>query len=74
MSFDTTTMYPVNSSHVNAFGYDAGEMVLYVSFNNGTTYWYSGVDSSVYDSFMMADSKGKFIWQYLRGQYEYGQL
>lgn len=74
MSFSDVEMIPVQSSHVSAFGYDPNEMILYVQFNNGSTYWYSGVDSSLYDAFMMAPSKGQFIWQYLRGQYEYGQL
>jgi|LSQX01.2.fsa_nt_gb hypothetical protein len=74
MAFEDVTMYDVDSSNVDAFGYDENEQVLYVRFRQGRLYWYAGVDSSVYDAFMMAPSKGKFVWQYLRGHYEYGEM
>jgi hypothetical protein len=74
MAYEDVVMYDVVSSNVSAFGYDADEMVLYVSFHNGSVYWYAGIDSSLYDSFMMAESKGKFVWAYLRGKYEYGRV
>lgn len=75
MAFEDVDMFEVESSNVESIGYDFEEMVLYVKFIKGPAiYWYSGIDNSLYENFLMSDSKGKFIWQYLRGQYEYGTL
>ena len=65
--------YDVESSNVSQIGYDDESMNLWVRFNNGYLYWYAGVDPGTWDMFLQTESKGKFIHQYLKGQYEYGR-
>lgn len=38
------------------------------------TYRYYGVPWSVYWEMMAAPSKGQFVWQRLRGRYEYAEI
>ena len=64
-------MYPVQSSNVSEIGYNDKELDLYVKFNNGSIYMYSGVPENIWENFMSAESKGKFVHQYLKGQYDY---
>jgi hypothetical protein len=73
------TMYPVDSSNVEAFGYDAEEQILAVRFlakgnNASTLYHYYEVEPQVYEEFMNAPSKGKFIWSHLRDKYDYERV
>jgi len=62
---------PVVSSNVAAIGYDPDEAILEVEFLNGSIYWYHDVPEEVYDDFMMASSKGKYLWDHIRDVYEY---
>jgi len=67
-----TTLTPVLSSNIwgvgwvpwstNRIGY------LEVEFLSGSLYLYSDVPKIVYDHFMIAPSKGKYFWQYIRCQ------
>lgn len=74
MAYENTTMIGVDSSNISSIGYDELDGVLYISFKNGSVYWYAGVEKSLFDEFLMADSKGKFMWANIRGLYEYGRL
>lgn len=65
---------PVDSSNVADVGYDLETATLEVGFLNGSVYQYYDVPDEVYHEFMMAASKGQFVWQYLRGQYEYERV
>ncbi len=72
-------MIPVESSNVSAFGYDDDKQILYVNFrgkNNEADrlYSYYDVEPDVYTAFMESDSKGQFVWQYLRNRYNYARL
>lgn len=71
---DLPLMTPVSSSNVDEIGFDEDEEILYIRFLNGSLYQYWGVPESVYFSFMGAPSMGKFVWQYIRGQYEYARI
>lgn len=62
---------PVVSSNVAAIGYDPDEEILEVEFLNRSIYWYYDVPEEVYDDFMMASSKGKYMWDHIRDIYEY---
>lgn len=73
------TMIPVESSNVSSFGYDDKNGILYVSFHdqgggNDRMYAYYDVEPDVYSEFMTSDSKGQFVWKYLRNRYEYARL
>lgn len=73
---------PVQSSNVEAIAYDYKNRFLYVKFlpsgtgdfSMGSTYYYESVEPYIYDQFLMAPSKGKFHWQYIRDRYDYGRI
>ena len=54
-------MTHVISSNLAAVGYDANAQQLYIEFNHGGTYVYSGVPEDLYHALMEAPSKGTFF-------------
>jgi hypothetical protein len=58
-------MIGVNSSNVAAIGYCDVCRVLQVDFSNRKRYRYQDVPSQVFDSFLAAPSKGRFLKPYL---------
>ena len=67
-------MQQVESSNIAAVGYDQDAEVLYIEFNNGTTYSYDMVPFYVYEELMDADSKGQYFHKYIRTVYEYHKI
>ena len=63
----------VTSSNIAEIGYDAGTQELRVRFNSGLEYVYLDVPGTVFSDFLDADSKGKFLNQNIKGQYEYAR-
>ncbi|MFA5377289.1 MAG: KTSC domain-containing protein [Dehalococcoidia bacterium] len=75
MRTSIVSMNPVVSSNIAAVGYDGEVQTLYVQFHPSMkTYKYFNVPVDVYDSFLGADSKGKFFASNIRGKYEYSQI
>lgn len=60
-------MIKVESSNINAIGYEAG--MLFVRFNNGLVYAYSNVPQEVYDGLTAAESKGRYINESVKGKF-----
>ena len=60
----------VSSSTVRAVGYDEPSQILEVEFKSGGTYQYMNVPKSVYERFMAASSKGKFLAQFIKEKYK----
>jgi hypothetical protein len=54
-------LIPVESSMIQAVGYDPKTRTLEVVFNSGRTYCYEDVPSKVYKELMAADSKGQYM-------------
>jgi hypothetical protein len=54
-------LVPVDSSMIQAVGYDPQTRVLEVVFTSGRTYCYEGVPPEVYQGLMAADSKGRYM-------------
>tara|TARA_Y100000034_G_C6852753_1_gene387052 strand:+ start:987 stop:1220 length:234 start_codon:yes stop_codon:yes gene_type:complete len=54
-----TLMLPVDSSMIEAIGYDAETSTLLVDFVKGGTYSYADVPESVYADLISAESVGK---------------
>jgi hypothetical protein len=52
-------MIPVESSNLEAVGYDNNEARLVIGFKDGSAYEYYDVPQYVYDELIAADSKGK---------------
>jgi len=68
------TMLKVDSSNVNEIGYDEKENDIFVRFKNGYLYAYFGVPVNVWEDFLNAESKGKFVHTSLKGKYDYMRI
>jgi hypothetical protein len=65
---------PVISSNISAIGYDEQSQTLEVEFTNGTIYQYYNVTIALYDLFMQAGSKGKFLAYEIKNVYPYSRV
>ena len=64
-------MHFVDSSNVEAIGYDPDTRELYVQFIKSGNYVYVDVEEWVYDEFLQAESKGQYLNQNIKGVYNY---
>ena len=61
----------VDSSNVEAIGYDSGSFELHVRFlKSGETYVYYGVEEWRYQELMQADSKGTYLNNNIKPNYQ----
>lgn len=67
-------MIPVNSSNLEAVEYDFLHHRLLVLFHEGRLYEYLGVPHDVYRGLMAAQSKGHYLYEYIRNRYSYRRL
>lgn len=66
---------PVESSQIESIGYDVARGILFIKFiQTQTTYVYLEVPSDVYDRFLAAESKGRFMNQEIRNKFLYAKL
>lgn len=62
-------MQPVESSSVDAVGFDPARNELTIRFVDGGTYVYGMVPRSVFDALLDADSPGGFVNQQVKPRY-----
>ena len=62
-------LVPVESSMIQAVGYDPKTHILEVVFNSGQTYCYDDVPPEVHQELMTADSKGRYMRAAIIGMY-----
>ena len=62
----------VDSSAIDAIGYDGDTNTLYVTFNSGSTYQYFDVSERKFWNFYNATSYGKYFNSRIKGFYAYG--
>ena len=67
-------MHMVNSSNVEAVGYDAENGAIYVRFQGGGTYVYSGADQGTFDELLNADSVGSYFNRVIKPNYDCSKL
>ena len=67
-------MQYVESSNIQAVGYDEDKEILVLDFNSGTTYQYENVPVGVYQGLMDAESIGKYFHKNIRSVYEYSKI
>jgi len=60
----------VKSSTVSTIDYDSKTRELTVEFLNGGRYVYEAVPESVYNDFVKAESKGKFVAKSLKNKFK----
>lgn len=68
------SMNPVNSSTIEAIGYDEASGKLRVKFKSGALYEYLDVPHYVYQAVMEADSIGKALNSEVKGIYDYFKI
>jgi len=65
----------VDSSSVEAIGHDSGSLELHVRFlKSGETYVYYGVEEWRYQELMQSDSKGSYLNNNIKPNYQYAKL
>lgn len=67
-------MHLVNSSNVEAVGYDADSSAIYVRFLGGDTYVYSGAEQSTFEELLNADSVGSYFNRMIKPNYDCSKL
>ena len=70
----TVTWESVESSNIDMIGYDEDNSQLHVLFKSGAEYAYSEVPPTVFQEFLDADSKGKFLNERIKGRYDYARV
>jgi hypothetical protein len=61
----------VDSSNIEALGYDADAQEVWVWFRGGRLYIYIQVPQEVYDDFYAAPSKGSFLNRVLKPNFQF---
>ena len=64
---------PVESSMINAVGYDEQARQLEVEFRNGQVYRFSNVPADIHSQMMSAPSVGKYFGTNVRGKFSYSK-
>lgn len=67
-------MIKVESSNVNAVGYNPSTKDLRVEFKGGSVYQYSGVPHIVFIRFITAESHGQFLVESIKNNYEHKKI
>ncbi len=67
-------MHQVDSSNVQAVGYDADNREIYVEFIGGDTYVYSEADQATFDGLLHASSVGSYLNRVIKGNLGYRRL
>lgn len=67
-------MIYVESSNIEAVGYDEDSSTLQVEFKNGGTYQYFDVPERVFEELRDADSVGKYLAANIKGVYRYSKV
>ena len=60
----------VDSSNIEAIGYDGDTQELHVQFLSGACYIYNDVPAAVFEDLMNAPSKGSFLNREVKGTYQ----
>jgi hypothetical protein len=61
----------VDSSNIEAIGYDGDNLELWVQFLNGRTYVYDSVPAHVFDELMASPSKGSYFNRIIKPGYQF---
>ena len=57
------------SSNIDAIAYEEDNQELHVRFKSGSEYVYTDVPKKIYDGFMDASSKGRYLNTVIKGKY-----
>jgi len=62
-------MQAVDSSNIEAVGYDSEEREIYIRFLDGRTYAYGDTDESTFEELLSADSIGSYFNRVIKPNY-----
>lgn len=65
-------MQPIDSTYVNAIGYQ--DEILAIYFTNGSLYYYLAVPEKTFSELLQAPCKGLFIIQHIKNKFEAKQI
>jgi hypothetical protein len=71
---DFMEMKPVQSSNIEAVGYDPDTQTLAVQFNGGGVYHYAGVSAEAHKALVEAPSVGGHFHQHIRGVHQHKKI
>lgn len=71
---DNVEMIQVQSSNVEAVGYDDQSEIAYVRFLNGSLYIYKGVPQWDFDGLLDAPSVGSYLHRNYKNVYPYERI
>lgn len=63
-------MIRVNSSAIDAIGYDPNTQQMRIRFKHGGTYSFCRVPQSIFDGFLSSSSKGTYYDRHIRDRYQ----
>lgn len=61
--------YLVESSNIRSFGYSKLKQALIIEFKDLSKYAYLDVPKEIVSNFIDSDSKGKFLYKFIRPSY-----
>ena len=64
----------VESSAFSSIGYNAEQQVLEVQYKNGRIYQYIKVAYETYADFILSESKGKFLHEFIKNVYPFVRI
>ena len=64
----------VDSSNLASIGYDPSNKTLEVEFHSSGVYQYHDVPQNIYDEFVAASSKGKFLNAHIKDNFRYSKI
>ena len=65
---------PVVSSNIVSAGYEPSSETLEIEFASGGVYQYYNVPPSIYEAFLAAPSKGRFLVSQIKDRFPYARV
>lgn len=69
--YQNVEFIPVDSSNIEAIGYNSIDEILFVKFNSGGLYSYYRITPELFNNFLNAESKGKFFHLWIKNNKQY---
>lgn len=63
---DVTPWITVKSSNLDSIRYSKNDKLLFIRFLGGSQYVYKNVPEDLFQGMLVAESKGKYFWKYIR--------
>lgn len=67
-------MHMIDSSNVEAVGFDEDEQEIWVRFLSGDTYVYSDANEAIFNELLHASSVGSYLNRAIKGNFAYRKV